>query len=249
MKKIILLFLMSAQLNFLTAQVGIGTANPNTNAILDLSSSSKGILIPRLTAAERNSISSPAEGLMIFNTNTSSLEIYSKGAKSARLHLDFSTGSTTTGGGNAWQEFTPTTSGYISKITLKQRNPQNPPTTGPYEFEMKILSGVTGYNLSVLNGGKVIGYSSIVIPAGSSPSDYSTAEYDYIFSPGVYVEANTKYWFQIYDLTNTRVYGDTYKHSSDVYPNHLAYVGGIGNDIYFKLHLQPIGPLFWKAVR
>lgn len=249
MKKVILFLSMSAQLNFLTAQVGIGTANPNTNAILDLNSSSKGILIPRLTTAQRNSISSPTEGLMIFNSNTSSLEIYSKGAKSSRLQLDFSTGATTTGGDDAWQEFTPTTSGYISKITLKQRNPQNPPTAGPYEFEMKILSGVTGYNLSSLTGGTVIGYSSIVIPAGANSTDNSTAEYDYIFSPGVYVEANTKYWFQIYDLTNTRVYGDTYKHSSDVYPNHLAYVGGVGNDIYFKLFIQPVGPLFWKTVR
>ena len=249
MKKVILLFLMSAQINFLPAQVGIGTANPNTNAVLELSSSSKGILIPRLTASERNLISSPTEGLMIFNSTTSSLEIYSKGAKSSRVHLNFSAGTTTTGGGNAWQEFTPTISGYISKITLKHENPRNPPTAGTYEFEMKILSGVTGYNLSVLDGGKVIGYSSIVIPAGSSSTDYSTAEYDYIFSPGVYVEANTKYWFQIYDLTNSGYYGDTFKHSSDVYPNHLAYVGGVGNDIYFKLSIQPVGPLFWKTVR
>lgn len=249
MKTFILLTLIFLRLNFLIAQVGIGTSSPNSNSILDVSSSSKGILIPRLTATQRNSINSPAEGLMIFNSTTSSLEVYSRGAKSQRLLLDFSTGATSSGGYNAWQEFTPTTSGYISKITLKQRNPQNPPTTGPYEFEMKILSGVTSYSLSVLNGGTVIGYSSVVIPPGANSTDYSTAEYDYIFSPGVYVEANTKYWFQIYDLTNTGVYTDTYKHSSDVYPNHLAYVGGLGNDIYFKLYVQPVGSLFWKTVR
>jgi hypothetical protein len=244
----IFIFLIS-QTQLLTAQVGIGTSTPNSNAVLDITSNSKGLLLPRLTSSQRNSINSPSEGLLIYNTTASSLEVYTRGLKSPRLNLDYSTGNTTTGGDNAWQEFTPTTSGYISKITLKQRNPQNPPTSGPYEFEMRILESVTGYNLSALTGGKTVGYSSIVIPAGQNSTDYSVAEYDYIFSPAVFVEANTKYWFQINDLTNTATYGDTFKHSSDVYPGHLAYVGGIGNDIYFKITLQPLGPFFWKSLQ
>jgi len=50
------------------AQVGIGTTNPHVSSILDISSSSKGFLMPRLTTLERNGITFPATGLMIYNT-------------------------------------------------------------------------------------------------------------------------------------------------------------------------------------
>jgi hypothetical protein len=36
--------------------VGIGTSTPNQSSILDLTSTSKGILIPRMTTTERNAI-------------------------------------------------------------------------------------------------------------------------------------------------------------------------------------------------
>ena len=48
-------------------QVGIGTANPDTSALLDLESTSKGMLIPRMTTIERDAIILPANGLMIYN--------------------------------------------------------------------------------------------------------------------------------------------------------------------------------------
>ncbi|MFN8252331.1 MAG: hypothetical protein U0V75_10650 [Ferruginibacter sp.] len=51
----------------LSQNVGIGTNNPNSSAALDISSTSKGLLIPRLTTAEISSISNPAEGLMVFD--------------------------------------------------------------------------------------------------------------------------------------------------------------------------------------
>lgn len=52
----------------LYAQVGIGTTTPDTSSALDVSSSSKGFLMPRLTTTERDNITLPATGLMIFNT-------------------------------------------------------------------------------------------------------------------------------------------------------------------------------------
>jgi uncharacterized protein (TIGR02145 family) len=53
------------------AQVGINTdgSQPAPSAILDIKSSSKGLLLPRMTYNERNSISNPAEGLIVFCTN------------------------------------------------------------------------------------------------------------------------------------------------------------------------------------
>jgi len=52
----------------LYAQVGIGTETPDASSVLDISSSSKGLLMPRLTTAQRDLIASPATGLMIYNT-------------------------------------------------------------------------------------------------------------------------------------------------------------------------------------
>jgi hypothetical protein len=51
------------------AQVGIGTTNPNTSAALDITSTTKGLLPPRMTYAQRQAISSPATGLMIYCTD------------------------------------------------------------------------------------------------------------------------------------------------------------------------------------
>lgn len=65
--------------NFLNAQsVGIGTTSPNASAMLDITSPSnnKGLLIPRMTALQRTTIASPANGLMVYETTSNSLWIY-----------------------------------------------------------------------------------------------------------------------------------------------------------------------------
>jgi hypothetical protein len=51
--------------------IGIGTATPHPSAQLDISSTSKGLLIPRMTNTQMNAIASPAAGLMIFNLTDS----------------------------------------------------------------------------------------------------------------------------------------------------------------------------------
>ena len=59
------------------AQVGIGTATPAASAKLDITSTTQGLLPPRMTTAQRDAISSPAEGLVIYNTTTKGLEFKS----------------------------------------------------------------------------------------------------------------------------------------------------------------------------
>lgn len=62
-----LLILFFVQSSF--AQVGIGTTNPDSKSILDIVSSNKGMLIPRMTKTERDLIQPNGQkGLMIFNT-------------------------------------------------------------------------------------------------------------------------------------------------------------------------------------
>ncbi len=69
--------------------VGINTdgSQPNASAMLDIKNTSKGILIPRMSTAERNAIAAPAKGLLVFDNNTSSFWFYNGGA-----WAEFSTG-------------------------------------------------------------------------------------------------------------------------------------------------------------
>lgn len=67
MKSLCLFFILISI--FAKAQVGIGTTSPNITSILDISSSTNGILIPRLTSAQRNSIVSPAQSLLVYDND------------------------------------------------------------------------------------------------------------------------------------------------------------------------------------
>lgn len=51
------------------SQIGIGTTTPHTSSIVEISSTNKGFLPPRLTHAQRESLQNPAEGLFIYCTN------------------------------------------------------------------------------------------------------------------------------------------------------------------------------------
>ncbi|MDD5150997.1 MAG: DUF1566 domain-containing protein [Flavobacterium sp.] len=76
MKKITLTFLTILFVaGILNAQTGIGTTTPDDSAILDVSSSTKGFLFPRMTTLERDAIVNPATGLTIFNLTSNALEI------------------------------------------------------------------------------------------------------------------------------------------------------------------------------
>jgi len=52
--------------------VGIGTNSPGSSAMLDVSSTTKGLLVPRMTSAQRSAIVSPANGLMVYDITTNS---------------------------------------------------------------------------------------------------------------------------------------------------------------------------------
>ena len=60
---------------FCFSQVGIGTTAPDNSAALDVVSNTMGFLSPRMTTTQRDAITSPANGLFIFNSTTDCLQI------------------------------------------------------------------------------------------------------------------------------------------------------------------------------
>jgi len=56
--------------------VGIGTTSPNANAILDVTSTTKAFMPPRMTTAQRDAIASPAAGMVVYNTTTNVLNFH-----------------------------------------------------------------------------------------------------------------------------------------------------------------------------
>lgn len=71
MKKNSFLILATLFVFALKAQVGIGTNLPHPSAALEISDTSKGLLMPRMKMANRNAIGSPAPGLMVYQTDSS----------------------------------------------------------------------------------------------------------------------------------------------------------------------------------
>lgn len=67
-------FCFYLSLNTFSQQVAIGEslATPRASAMLDLQSTSKGFLAPRMTSAQRNAIASPATGLLVYVTDGTS---------------------------------------------------------------------------------------------------------------------------------------------------------------------------------
>lgn len=71
-----------------TGAVGIGSnTTPNTNSLLDLNSTTKGFLPPRMTSTQRNSLTTPA-GLVIYNSTDNRLDVLQNSTWRSLASLD-----------------------------------------------------------------------------------------------------------------------------------------------------------------
>ena len=75
--------------------VGIGTTGPAATSILDLTSTTKGFLAPRMTTTQRDAISTPATGLFVYNTTDNQYNVFNG-----------TTWGAVGGGGGAWSDLT-----------------------------------------------------------------------------------------------------------------------------------------------
>lgn len=79
MKRYFLTFNLLLFSTLLFSQIKIGSnplTSPDASAILELESTLQGLVLPRLTSSQRDAIVSPANGLLIFNSSSSNLEVY-----------------------------------------------------------------------------------------------------------------------------------------------------------------------------
>jgi hypothetical protein len=88
---------LSSSLSF-SQNVGINQTGttPDASAMLDISSTSSGLLIPRMTSAQRSAITSPATGLVVYQTDGTSGFYYNSGTSGSPVWIRLIT-STTTG--------------------------------------------------------------------------------------------------------------------------------------------------------
>jgi uncharacterized protein (TIGR02145 family) len=74
------MMLLSALFMETNAQVGIGTTSPDASALLDVNSTTKGLLVPRMTQSQREAIASPAAGLLVYQTSSPAGYYYYNGS-------------------------------------------------------------------------------------------------------------------------------------------------------------------------
>ena len=131
MKKNVLLVIILLILNFnnLYAQVGINTdgSQPDNSAMLDIKSTDKGILIPRMTQSQRDAINAPATGLVIFQMdNTPGFYFY-----------DGSAWQLIESGNKLWQDNAPNIYvGSDKRVVIGKDQ-----TTGTFEVSTRVTTG------------------------------------------------------------------------------------------------------------
>jgi hypothetical protein len=136
MKKIVIavLILMALQMH---AQTGIGTTTPNASAKLDVYSTNKGFLPPRVTLAsvsDATTITSPAEGLLVYNLGSSGLQsgyYYWNGANWATIAT-----ATSAGNGVSAMDMVKLYDGVGNAATINTNGVAfSVPTSGKYAFD------------------------------------------------------------------------------------------------------------------
>ena len=100
-----------------SGSVGIGTTSPSASAALEILSTSKGLLLPRLTTTQRNSIAQPPAGLVIYNTTTSTVQGYGgSSAEWLNTNATYATSVAINNNSPVWQTFTATSSENITSV-------------------------------------------------------------------------------------------------------------------------------------
>jgi N-acetylneuraminic acid mutarotase len=142
----------------LAQNVGIGTSTPDPTARLDVSDNQRGILIPRLTTAERDAITNPApaRSLLIYNTDCNEYQYYIPGTGWVSILTNVTAG----GGGSGTLTAFPATGISASGFTA----------------HWSPVAGATGYKVRVYQDcGSSTVVATATFPAGSTSGPVSVS--------------------------------------------------------------------------
>jgi Chaperone of endosialidase len=164
---------------------------PNASAMLDVKSSSRGLLVPRMTQAQRNAITSPATGLMIFQTNETPFYYYNAGTpaapvwkKAGDLMLPYSGSAATTGG-----------------AVLDVTNESSILLTYGIKGTAMAENGYGIWGLSTAPAGPNIGvYGTAISPLGAGIKGYTISPTGKTY--GVHGESRSKEGYGVYGLAS-----------------------------------------------
>jgi len=211
-----------------TSQVGIGI-EPDDSAMLDVSSTEKGMLTPRMTSAQRVAIANPADGLLVFDTDESTFYFYD--GSSWKRFVDENSANDYTG----WADYvdgtytsaSPLLLTAYSKVTLPNdantiRDSQKPiDITAFYDPTTSKIIGRDGDGLNIMIEFKIRPTANkdtkitVAIDIGSPVGEIYTR--DFITSKGIGVEHYYLSSFNAYTLDTWATNGGIIKIESD-YP-------------------------------
>lgn len=176
---IILCALTVALSNTIFSQVGIGTTTPDASAELDVTSSTKGLLPPRMTQTQRNAIVSAAAGLIVWCTNCGTageLQVFNGttwtnvigGAASTTSISSITCGSSTSNG--------TLTSGTVAS-GVSSYVPYAGGNGGAHSGQTVTSTGVTGLTATLSAGTFAVGSGSLTYTMTGTPSTSGTATF------------------------------------------------------------------------
>ncbi len=148
------------------AQTGIGTTTPDVSAKLDISSTSKGLLVPRMISTQRTTITTPANGLLVYQTDGEAGFYVNSGTTVSPAWLRVNTDWTKSGNNISF------TSGNISTIGSLTGGNVATSTLAGFAANMNVQTGTT-YTIATTDNGKIITLNNASAITVTIPSLFS----------------------------------------------------------------------------
>lgn len=146
-----------------SGQTGIGTTTPNASSKLEIASTDKGLLIPRMTATQRSAIATPANGLLVYQTDSETGFYVNTGTSASPTWTRVNSNWTRSGNDISYSLGNITTTGALTG--------GNSSTSSLSGFAANVTSIAANYSITSADNGKVIQCTSasaitITIPTG-----------------------------------------------------------------------------------